>query len=177
MDMVIHIGFVGSRCRPLVTRLAQSGYAVAWHAQESSGVERAVIVADAVALARALAAPRVAWLDLPTGFATELAIQDVWPEFAPGDVIVDAGGGNEDDGRRRAASLASAGIRFVDCCVRWPAGEGAPSLFMGGEDAAIRTVAPYADLIAGEGGWSHCGPAGSGYHGGANRRASDENAA
>lgn len=166
--MTIHIGFVGSQCRPLVERLAQAGHTVAWHAPEAEAVERAVPLPSAVALARSLAAPRVVWLTLPTGFATELAIQDVWPECAAGDVIVDAGAGSEGDGRRRAASLASAGLRFVDCSVRWRTGEGAPSLAMGGEEEAIRMVAPYADVIAGVSGWTHRGPAGSGYHGGTN---------
>src|SRR5262249_40096447 len=102
-------------------------------------------------------APRVAWLDLATGFATELAIQDMWPEFAPGDVIVDAGGGTAEDGRRRAASLASAHIHFVDCRIT------DAMLFVGGSAAAVRVIPPYLDLL---GAWTHCGLAGTGYHGG-----------
>src|SRR4029453_3333713 len=93
----------------------------------------------------------------PRGLDTELAIQDVWPEFAPGDVIVDAGGGSAEDGRRRAASLASARIRFVDCRV------GDNELFVGGDADAIRLIARYLDCL---GAWTHCGPAGTGYHGG-----------
>ena len=156
--MTLHIGFVGSRCRPLVERLAQSGHAVAWSAPESEAIAGVAAFVNAVELARALVVPRVAWLDLPTGFATELAIQDVWPEFSPGDVIVDSGGGTVHDAKRRAASLASANIRFVDArTVR----ENGIALFLGGDAAAIEIVAPYADALAP--GWTHCGGAGTGY--------------
>jgi 6-phosphogluconate dehydrogenase len=156
--MTLHIGFVGSRCRPLVERLAQSGHAIAWSAPEGEAITGVVAFSNAVELARALVVPRVAWLDLPTGFATELAIQDVWPEFSPGDVIVDSGGGTVHDAKRRAASLASANIRFVDArTVR----ENGIALFLGGDAAAIEIVAPYADALAP--GWTHCGGPGTGY--------------
>lgn len=161
------IGFVGLGHDRVARRLALAGVRVLACDTEGRADALAVdagIVAmpDAVALARALSAPRVAWLDLPTGFATELAIQEVWPEFAPGDVIVDAGGGEVADGVRRAASLASARIHFVDCWVQ--ASDTGFELFMGGDPAAIRIVAPYVEILCEGGRWTHCGPAGSGYH-------------
>ena len=152
-----HIGFVGSQCRPLVERLLAAGSPLAWCAPQERE-EPGVIRADnAVRLAQALIAPRVVWLRLEDGFTTELAIQDVWPELDPGDVVVDAGNGKPADGIRRAASLASARIGFVDC------GVAAGTLFLGGEADAIRLVTPYANAIAGASGWTHCGPAGTGY--------------
>lgn len=156
--MVPRIGFVGSRCRAFVERLATAGTTVAWHAPDFAGAaDRVVRADDAVRLAQALGPPRVVWLHLADGYATELAIQDVWPELAVGDVVVDSGLGAPGDGARRAASLASARIRFVDCGIA----EG--MLFLGGEADAIRAVAPYADTIAGTPGWTHCGPPGTGY--------------
>jgi 6-phosphogluconate dehydrogenase len=154
---MIHIGFVGAQCRPLVEKLAAAGTPLAWCAPDAHGERGVACLDNAVLLAQALAAPRVVWLRLPDGFATELAIQDVWPELDPGDVVVDAGSGAATDGRRRAASLASARIGFVDC------GMADGALFLGGETEAIRIVAPYAGTIAGEAGWMHCGPAGAGY--------------
>lgn len=155
------IGFVGIRHDQVLRRLAHAGVRVfacdPEGRAEALAAEDVVWLPDAVAVARALRAPRVAWLDLPTGFATELAIQDVWPEFAPGDVIVDAGAGNAADASRRAAALASAHIRFVRCRVSDGAGG---SLVLGGDAAAIAVVAPYADIVAGPKGWTH----GSGYH-------------
>jgi len=156
--MTLHIGFVGSRCRPLVERLARSGHAVGWHAPAMEPFAGVTAFSNAVEVARALAAPRIAWLDLPTGYSTELAIQDVWPEFSPGDVIVDSGAGTCDDGRRRAAALASARMWFVDARI---VRENGMALFLGGDAAAIAIVAPYADVLAA--GWTHCGAAGTGY--------------
>jgi len=151
------IGLVGVRDSRLARRLASAGVRVfACAADDLAGDARIVLLPDAVAVAQALAAPRVVWLDLADGFATELAIQDVWPECAPGDVVVDAGAGTADDARRRAASLASAQLHFVDCHV------GADGLLsFGGSDDAMRIVAAYADLA---GHWTHRGPCGSGYH-------------
>jgi 6-phosphogluconate dehydrogenase len=151
------IGLVGVRDASLARRFASAGVHVfACGAEDLAGDARVVLLESAVAVAQALAAPRVVWLDLADGFATELAIQDVWPECAPGDVVVDAGSGTADDAKRRAASLASAQLHFIDCQV------GADGLLVfGGSDAAMRIVAPYADLA---GQWTHRGPCGSGYH-------------
>ena len=150
------IGLVGLRDARLARRFASAGVHVyACGADDLLGDARIVLLPDAVAVAQALAAPRVMWLDLADGFATELAIQDLWPECAPGDVVVDAGLGTPDDAKRRAASLASAQLHFVDCHV-----DAEGMLSFGGSDDAMRIVAPYADLA---GQWTHRGPCGSGY--------------
>lgn len=159
------IGFVGLRHDRVLRRLARAGVRVFGCDPEGRAealAAEAVIVAlpNAAAVARLLHAPRVAWLDLPTGFATELAIADVWPEFAPGDVIVDAGDGNATDASRRAAALASARIRFVQCRVIAGAGDAPVSLVLRGDAAAIGIVAPYADIVAGQSGWTSA----AGYH-------------
>ena len=151
------IGLVGVRDARLARRLASAGVRVfACGAADLLGDARIVLLPNAVTVAQSLPAPRVVWLDLADGFATELAIQDVWPECAPGDVVVDAGAATPDDAKRRAASLASAQLHFVDCHVH---SDGL--LSFGGTDDAMRLVAPYADLV---GQWTHRGPCGSGYH-------------
>jgi 6-phosphogluconate dehydrogenase len=153
----LNTGFVGVRDARLAYRFAAAGVRVfaCWTdgLPGDAGIE---LLPDAVAVARALAAPRVVWLDLADGYATERAIQDVWPECARGDVIVDVGAGNVGDARRRAASLASAGLHFLDC--HFAAGG---QLVFGGSEEAIRIVAPFAGVA---GSWTHRGPSGSGYH-------------
>ena len=163
------IGLVGLRDERVARRFAAAGMrVVACDAQGRADALAAasIVVAmpGAVAVARSLRPSRVAWLDLPSGFATELAIQDVWPEFSPGDVIVDTGAGTPADGARRAAQLASVRLLFVDARVRID--DGRVALYLGGEEAAVRAVAPYAEALVGSSRWTHCGPAGSGYHGG-----------
>jgi len=119
------------------------------------------------ALAHALSPQRVVWLMVPAGTATELAIEDLWPELAAGDVIVDGGNAHYKDSQRRAAALASAGVHFVDCGVSggvWGLANGYALMF-GGQPDAARAIEPYAKLLApaSDRGWLHCGPPGSGH--------------
>jgi len=119
------------------------------------------------ALARLLQPPRVVWLMVPAGRATELAVQDVWPELARGDVIVDGGNANYKDSQRRAAGLATAGIEFVDCGVSggvWGLEHGY-TLMYGGAPAAARRIEPFVRILAPapDRGYLHCGPAGAGH--------------
>jgi 6-phosphogluconate dehydrogenase len=111
--------------------------------------------------------PRVVWLMVPAGQPTELAVQEVWPELARGDVIVDGGNANYKDSQRRAAGLATAGIGFVDCGVSggvWGLEHGY-TLMYGGTAEAARRVEPYARALAPapDRGYLHCGPPGAGH--------------
>ncbi len=166
------IGFVGlaGGSDDVARRLARGGVNV--FGFDSGG--RAAALADeniltamptAVALARALSAPRVVWISVAPGVDTELAIQEVWPELAAGDVIVDAGAANYQDAPRREAALATVKIHFVDCAVAPVEGDSADGsvLYFGGSAAAAQIFAPVADILAPERGWLHCGPAGSGH--------------
>ena len=76
---------------------------------------------------------------VPAGRVTELAVEEVWPELARGDVIVDGGNANYKDSQRRGAALATAGIRFVDCGVSggvWGLDNGYALMFGGDAEAA-----------------------------------------
>ena len=120
-----------------------------------------------VALARRLSAPRVVWLMVPAGHVTELAVQDLWPELAQGDLIVDGGNANYKDSQRRGISLASAGLRFIDCGVSggvWGL-ENGYALMFGGDAAAAAMIEPFVKILAPapDAGWLHCGPCGAGH--------------
>ena len=118
-------------------------------------------------LAAQLSAPRVVWLMVPAGATTGLMIEDVWPELARGDVIVDGGNGYYKDSQRRAAALASAGIHFVDCGVSggvWGLENGYTLTYGAGDEAAQR-VLPYMKILApaANDGHLHCGVPGAGH--------------
>ena len=120
-----------------------------------------------VALAKALSAPRIIWLMVPAGHVTELAVQDLWPELARGDLIVDGGNANYKDSQRRGIALASAGLRFVDCGVSggvWGLDNGYTLMF-GGDAAAAAMIEPFVKILAPapDAGWLHCGPCGAGH--------------
>ena len=157
----------------MARRLAHAGVRVVGYDRDDA--VRAALAREGVleaaptlqAVAASLPAPRVIWLMVPAGRATELAIQDLWPELARGDVIVDGGNANYKDSQRRAVGLASAGIEFVDCGVSggvWGLEHGY-TLMYGGSTEAAGQVEPYARLLAPapDRGFLHCGPAGAGH--------------
>ena len=171
--MEIGIAGLGRMGGNMARRLARGGVRVVGF-DPDVGV-RAALQAEGVLhpadsivdLVQRLAAPRVVWLMVPAGDATELAVQDAWPEMSRGDVLVDGGNANYKDSQRRANALSTAGVDFVDCGVSggvWGLDNGYALMF-GGSDAAAARLAPYARILAPapDRGWLHCGPAGSGH--------------
>ena len=131
----------------------------------AEGVLHAAATPDA--LVAALPSPRVVWLMVPAGDATETTIEALSTRLAPGDTLVDGGNANNKDSQRRARALAQRGVGFVDCGVSggvWGLEQGYALMFGGSNDAA-RAVEPFARILApaSDRGWLHCGPAGAGH--------------
>jgi 6-phosphogluconate dehydrogenase len=167
---IVGLGRMGGN---MARRLARAGVRVVGFDPDAKQVdklveERVIEAADSVrAVPQMLSPRRIVWLMVPAGTATELAIEDVWPEFTPGDIIVDGGNANYKDSQRRAAALASASMRFVDCGVSggvWGLDHGYALMF-GADSEAARAIDPYVRVLAPspERGWLHCGPPGSGH--------------
>jgi 6-phosphogluconate dehydrogenase len=126
-------------------------------------------------LIESLEAPRVVWLMLPAGEATESAIAQVQGLLSEGDLIVDGANSFYKDSVRRAATLRRNGIRFVDCGVSGGVHGLANGycLMAGGEADAIERLKPYLRILAPSeagleaspqaNGWLHAGPAGAGH--------------
>jgi 6-phosphogluconate dehydrogenase len=171
MDIgIVGLGRMGGN---MARRLARGGVRVVGFDPdrdlcEALAAEGVLVAAEsAIKLVHALSAPRVVWLMVPAGQTTELVVQDVWPEMQRGDLVVDGGNANYKDSQKRAASLATAGIHFVDCGVSggvWGLDNGYALMF-GGSDDAARMLVPYARILAPapDRGWLHCGPAGAGH--------------
>jgi len=114
-----------------------------------------------------LAAPRVVWLMVPAGEATQQAIDALSALLAPGDLLVDGGNANYRDSQARGAALAVHGIRFADCGVSGGVHGLAHgyALMFGADADAAAMLAPYARILAPapDAGWLHCGPVGAGH--------------
>jgi 6-phosphogluconate dehydrogenase len=146
----------------------------------SHGIEPAYTLAE---LVQKLPSPRVVWLMVPAGAATEQAVRDAAALLSKGDIVVDGGNSNFKDDVRRGKELAARGIRYVDVGTSggvWGFERGY-CLMIGAERAAFellepvfRTLAPGRGDVApsagregkrstAEDGFLHCGPVGAGH--------------
>lgn len=168
---LIGLGKMGAA---MATRLARGGHEVVVY--DSSPRARAALegepgctpTADLEQLVGALEPPRVIWLMVPAGEATEEVIDTLAPLLAPGDVIVDGGNSYYRDSICRATALAARGLRFVDAGTSggvWGL-EGGYSLMVGGDSAAVEAITPAVRTLAPapDRGWGHVGPSGAGHY-------------
>ena len=119
-------------------------------------------------LVAALPAPRIVWLMLPAGQATDDAMAKLIELLTPGDLIVDGANGMYKDGMRHEQLLKTKGLQFIDAGVSggiWGLANGYCIMY-GGEAAAAERIKPYMQVLAPTPttGWHHCGPAGSGHY-------------
>jgi len=170
----VHIGMIGlgRMGANMARRLARGGASViAWDraaaARRALARERGVaLVTSLASLLQQLKAPRVIWLMLPAGKASEETLVRLLPLLAKGDVLVDGANANYKDSMRRAAELAARGLSYVDAGVSggvWGLANGY-TVMLGGEARAVRRVAPFVKLLAPPKGWLHCGPSGAGHY-------------
>ena len=114
-----------------------------------------------------LDAPRVVWVMVPAGAATQSTIDELADLLEPGDVVVDGGNSRWTDDERHAEELAAKGIGFVDCGVSggvWGL-ENGYALMYGGDAENIAKVRPVLDALKPEGdaGAVHAGKVGAGH--------------
>jgi 6-phosphogluconate dehydrogenase len=175
----MHLGFIGlgRMGANMVRRLARDGHQVVAYnrtvekahelASEEHATGHAVEAADSVAaLVQSLAKPRVAWIMVPAGDATEAQIQELLEHLEPGDTIVDGGNTNFHDDVRRHAELAKHGIRYVDAGVSggiWGLANGF-CLMVGGDRDAVAPLEPIFRSLAPQDGYLHTGGPGSGHY-------------
>jgi len=168
----MELGFVGLGRMGfnMVRRLTQGGHrVVAWNRSADKVAEAAQHGATPAAsipdLVRALAAPRVVWIMLPAGQATDDMIEQLVPLLGPGDLIVDGGNTNFHDDQRRAQRLSEVGMHYADVGTSggiWGLANGY-CMMTGGEAASIARLTPALDTLAPPDGWLHCGPVGAGH--------------
>ena len=175
----MQLGFIGlgKMGANMVRRLVQDGHEIVAHnrtvekAHELADEQRAagheVEAADSVEeLVRKLAKPRVAWIMVPAGDATQAQINELLEHLEPGDTIVDGGNTNFHDDVRRHRELAERGIRYVDAGVSggiWGLANGF-CLMVGGEHEAVEPLEPAFRSLAPVDGYLHAGPPGAGHY-------------
>ena len=128
------------------------------------GLEGGFSAEEVVAM---LTAPRVIWLMVPAGAATEATMEEFAALLSPGDTIVDGGNANFKDSKRRHALLQERGINFIDAGVSggiWGMVNGY-GVMVGGDPEAVQPLEPiFKALAPADGGYIHCGPSGAGHY-------------
>ncbi|MHB8351780.1 MAG: phosphogluconate dehydrogenase (NAD(+)-dependent, decarboxylating) [Thermoplasmata archaeon] len=170
--MEIGIVGLGRMGGGMAARLASGGHRVVVHARRPEQVkaivaEGAIGAASYEELVAALTAPRIVWMMLPAGEATEAAVRELSARLAPGDLLVDGGNSNYRDSQRRAAEVARSGIGYVDVGVSggvWGRTEGY-SLMAGGRPEAVARLHPLFQSLAPtpDTGWGRVGGPGAGH--------------
>jgi 6-phosphogluconate dehydrogenase len=145
--------------------------------------EGAIAATDLADMVRQLPSPRVIWLMLPAGAATEQSIAQLAELLAPGDIILDGGNTHYIDDIRRSKELALVGINYVDVGTSggvWGLERGY-CLMIGGKDSIVQYLDPIFKTLApgrgdiprtpgresststAEAGYLHCGNHGAGH--------------
>ena len=130
-----------------------------------------------------LGKPRIAWLMVPTGSATEQTVTALGERMQPDDVLIDGGNSYFKDDIRRSRELKAKGIHYVDVGTSggvWGLERGycmmigGPREVVGQLDPIFKTLAPGRGDIprtpgrekmlgTAEEGYIHCGPSGAGH--------------
>ena len=168
--LLIGLGKMGGN---MARRLQRNGqYVIGYN--RSSGVthqleaEEGIVAVESIpdGIAK-LHSPKVVWVMVPSGKATEDTIQSVASLLKPGDIIVDGGNSNFNDSMRHGKELAEKGIHFFDAGVSggiWGLKEGY-SIMVGGDPEVFPVIEPLIKSLApaDDKGWGLVGPVGSGH--------------
>lgn len=127
-----------------------------------------IACADYATFVKALEIPRIIWLMLPAGDATETALETLLPMLSPGDLLVDGANTHYKDDIRRALRCEDFSIEFSDAGVSggiWGL-ENGYCIMLGGSEIATKLLQPYLQALAPtpSTGWLHTGPVGSGHY-------------
>ncbi len=183
---MIGLGRMGGN---MVIRLMKGGHQCVVYDRNPDTVKEyegkgATGAASVVELIQKLQPPRIAWLMVPSGDATEHAVEEVANLMETGDIVIDGGNSYFKDDIRRAAKLAKQKIHYVDVGTSggvWGLERGY-CLMIGGDPAVVEHLDPiFKTLAPGKGdisrtpgreevkhstaeeGYYHCGPAGAGH--------------
>jgi 6-phosphogluconate dehydrogenase len=157
---LIGLGKMGGNMRE---RLRRAGHTVI-------GYDRNPDLSDAESLADLvdkLEAPRVVWVMVPAGAATQSVVDELGTLLSPGDTVVDGGNSRWTDDEKHAAELGAKDIGFVDAGVSggvWGLQNGY-ALMVGGDKEHVERLQPIFEALKPEGpyGYVHAGKVGAGH--------------
>ncbi len=166
------IGFIGlgKMGMNMVQRLRNDNHDIVAYARtaatvkkaEAMGAEGAASLQDVI---KKLEKPRIVWLMVPSGNATEDNINQMSEMLDSGDILIDGGNSMYKDSVRRAAELKKKNISFLDVGTSggiWGLQIGY-CMMIGGEKNIFEKAEPLFKTLAPENGYAHVGPNGAGH--------------
>ena len=164
---MIGLGRMGAN---MTERLVLGGHRIISYDRSPEAIQRVVdkgavgsrSLADFV---QQLSQPRAAWLMVPSGDPVDQTIEQLLPQLAKGDVIIDGGNSYYKDSIRRAEKLKQQGIYFVDTGTSggiWGLKVGY-CMMVGGEKEVVERLDPIFKTLAPKDGYLHVGPSGAGH--------------
>jgi 6-phosphogluconate dehydrogenase len=157
---LIGLGKMGGNMRE---RIRRAGHTVIGY-DHNPGLSDAASLAEMV---DKLEAPRVVWVMVPAGAATQSVVDELGGLLSPGDTVVDGGNSRWTDDEKHAEELGTRGIGFVDAGVSggvWGLQNGY-ALMVGGDKEHIERLHPIFEALKPEGpyGYVHAGKVGAGH--------------
>ncbi len=146
----------------IAERLRRDGHEVVGYDRDPALAD----VGSLVELVTALDPPRVVWLMVPAGAATEQTFEEVTTLLEGGDIVIDGGNSWYRDSIRRGKVAEERGLRFIDCGTSggiWGLENGF-CLMIGGPRDAFEVAEPAFASLAPADGYAHFGPCGSGHY-------------
>jgi len=177
----MQIGFIG--LGKMGTRMAEKLLAgghtvIAWnrspevveqfrlHLQDTGKSDGFVAAENVKNLVVTLGSPKIVWLMLPAGEATENILKEVEGYCEKGDIIVDGGNAFYKDTQKRYEDLSQKGIRFLGVGVSGgvKAFENGYPMMIGGDQSAYEELKPlFETLMQPHGGYEYFGEGGAGH--------------
>jgi len=169
---MMRIGFIGlgRMGGNMVRRLLSSGFEVVVYARTAESVSKAeergaAGAASVEDLIGKLERPRIVWVMVPAGDATEGAIKRLASSMDEGDMVIDGGNSFYKDSMRRAEELGKRKISFLDAGTSggtWGLEKGY-CLMVGGDREVFQKAERIFRALAPENGYSLVGPGGAGH--------------
>jgi len=166
------IGFVGlgKMGMNMIQRLLNDSHEIAAYARTDATVKKAEEIGAAGAdsledIAAKLERPRIVWLMVPAGKATEETLNKFAEVLDKGDILIDGGNSFYKDSIRRAEKLKERKISFLDAGTSggiWGLKIGY-CMMIGGEKEVFEKVEPIFRTLAPESGYALVGPNGAGH--------------
>src|SRR3989344_2739079 len=173
----IGLGKMGSR---MASKLLKDGYEiVVWNRSKDAveefkiqnskfkiAIQNLKVAGTIKDLIASLEEPRVVWLMLPAGEATEEILKEISKFISAGDIVIDGGNSNFKDTERRFKDFKNKEIRYLGIGVSGgviAAKEGYP-LMAGGDKSAYEHIIPILNSLAKpNGGHEYFGTGGAGH--------------